>query len=123
MAYAAVGFRKIAFGGAVAANQKPVVIASYVTNDLKSVVLGANYFDSIAAHLPKGSIIHCSADLDGTPVFFSLMVSANTGTVVTVIGINFSILEANDVADTMGTENQILKVNASGVLVFAADAT
>ncbi len=54
------------------------------TNDTAALVEAANYFDALAAIMPVGSQIFASLDLDGTPVMKHYMVTANTGSAVTV---------------------------------------
>lgn len=72
MAFAAAGMTPISNG--------PSAVFHYQTNDTLATVVGANYFDDYAAWIPVGSIIHVSADLDGTPAMESYIVSANTYT-------------------------------------------
>lgn len=56
----------------------------YVTDDTKSAVETAGYFNAAAEFLKKGSVIQIAGDLDGTPWHSSYVVSANDGTTVTL---------------------------------------
>ena len=60
------------------------VRAVLVTTETDVAVLAANYFDSAAARLPKGSIVDVVTAIGGTPKRIALVVTANTGTAVTV---------------------------------------
>ena len=55
-----------------------------VTTETAALVEAANYFNAWVNDLPVGSIIFASMALGGTPKFKIYMVTANTGTVVTV---------------------------------------
>jgi len=83
MALSAENLRRISFGGSTAAGQQNGLWA-LSTNDAAAAVDAANYFDSFAAQLKVGDLILGSLDLDGTPVPRIYMVTANSGTVVTV---------------------------------------
>jgi len=61
-----------------------IPIFQYATNDTKANLVAANYWDAAAAWLPVGSFILASLDLDGTPGAAALVVTANTGSAVTV---------------------------------------
>lgn len=61
-----------------------IPIFHYATNDTKANLVAANYWDAGAAWLPVGAFILASLDLDGTPGGAALIVTANTGTAVTV---------------------------------------
>jgi hypothetical protein len=122
MAFALENMRRIAIGGTISKSSPPVQHHSAVTNDTLATALGANYFDLAVAQLPKGSTIELVYDLDGTPGVAKLLVSANSGTVVTVVLMSLYALAG--VPAAIGTANQILKVNAGATaLEFAADAT
>lgn len=59
-------------------------IAVYSTNDAAAIVEGAGYFNAAVTHLPLGSQILVGGDLDGTPFQKAYVVSANSGTAVTI---------------------------------------
>lgn len=61
-----------------------IPVFHYTTNDTKANLVAANYWDAAAAWLPVGSLIFASLDLDGTPGAAALVVTANTGSAVTV---------------------------------------
>jgi hypothetical protein len=61
------------------------VLAALATTEAPAAVEAANYFDSAAARLPKGSIIMAAMVLGGTPVMRNYIVTANTGSAVTVV--------------------------------------
>lgn len=61
------------------------VIAALATTEAPAAVEAANFLDSAAARLPKGSIIQASMSLGGTPVLRSYIVTANTGSAVTIV--------------------------------------
>jgi hypothetical protein len=85
MAYAASGLKMIAAGGAVGTapgNVKNKYF--YASNDTAATVEGAGYFNSAAGLLNVGDQIDCSLDVDGTPVRKDYIVSANTGSAVTI---------------------------------------
>lgn len=63
---------------------KNICLWHYATNDAAAAVEAAGFFNSMANDLPVGSIIFASLDLDGTPTAKQYVVTANTGTVVTV---------------------------------------
>lgn len=56
----------------------------YVTTEAKATIIGANWFNSMAAELTIGDIILVSAARAGTPTMFPLIVLTNNGTTVTV---------------------------------------
>lgn len=86
MAFDLKGFRLQDYGGTIGiGNTSVVATAQYVTNDDRAAVEGTGYFNAVARQVPKGSVIHCSIDLDGTPELLTYLVSANTGTVVTIV--------------------------------------
>lgn len=58
--------------------------ARYVTNDAPSAVEAAGYFNSAVARLPKGTVIHAVMNLSTTPIFKTYVVTANSGSVVTI---------------------------------------
>lgn len=58
--------------------------ARYITADAVATVLGANYFDAAASRLPKNTVVVALCVANGTPVVKTLVVTANTGTAVTV---------------------------------------
>lgn len=85
MAYAAAGLNRFADGGAVGtAPGNRVGLYSYATADTLATVAAANYFNSAAAILKVGDIICVTAGIGGTPAMEHYIVSANTGTVVTI---------------------------------------
>lgn len=85
MSYAESGLRRMAYGGFLAsAGSAPVCHHGYTTNDTLATVLGANYFDSAYARLAAGDVIFASVDMDGTPDFAILRVTASSSAGVTV---------------------------------------
>ena len=58
-----------------------------VTEDVAGVET-AGFFDSLADVLQKGEIIFASVDVDATPIGRIYIVTANTGTAVTVAKLN-----------------------------------
>lgn len=85
MAFVVSGFKTIthigSVDGAAGANRS---MHGYVTNDDAAAVEAANYFLSIHARLKVGDQIHCSLDMDGTPIGRSYVVTASASTGVTV---------------------------------------
>lgn len=59
-------------------------IAWLFTPDAAAVVEAANYLNASVKRLPKGTIIHAAMALGGTPVLKSYVVTANSGTAVTI---------------------------------------
>jgi len=57
------------------------------SNDDAATVIAANYFNPLAGIMQVGEMIDASLDLDGTPVGKKYMVTANTGTVVTIAAV------------------------------------
>ncbi len=57
------------------------------TNDTAAAVEAANFFNARAKDLVLGAFIYASLDLDGAPAGKIYMVTANTGTVVTVAAV------------------------------------
>ena len=88
MAFAQSGLRNIgtgpAYPGATTAPVNNQNIWSYMTPDATATVTAANYFNGAAGLLNKGDIIHSVALTGGTPALTTYVVTANTGTVVTV---------------------------------------
>lgn len=74
-------------GGLVFASSPPrhQRIWSYTTNDTLAAVATANYFNSAAAILQVGDVIRVVAGIGGTVAGEHYAVSANTGTVVTIV--------------------------------------
>ncbi len=58
--------------------------AIYMTPDAAAVVEAVGYFNSAAARLPKFTMIEAVMATGGTPVAKRYIVTANTGTVVTI---------------------------------------
>lgn len=58
--------------------------AYLVTADAAAVVEAANYLNASASRLPKGTLIEAVMAIGGTPVLKNYVVTANTGTVVTI---------------------------------------
>ena len=54
------------------------------TADAAAVVEAANYLNASASRLPKGTTIDAVMAVNGTPVRKSYVVTANTGSVVTI---------------------------------------
>lgn len=85
MAYSANGLFRFSNGCILGTGPGSVKgLCHYVTNDTAGTVEAAGYFNAAAGFLPVGSIIFASLDLDGTPAFKAYMVTANTGSVVTI---------------------------------------
>lgn len=59
-------------------------VAYLRTPDAAVVVEAANYLNASASRLPKGTIIFAAMVVNGTPVKKDYIVTANTGTVVTI---------------------------------------
>lgn len=59
--------------------------ARYVTADAVATVLTAGYFNAGVARLPKNTVIFALCVATGAPVLKILVVTANTGSVVTVV--------------------------------------
>lgn len=55
---------------------------SYITNDTKSNIESAGYFNQEASRLKVGDLIDVGGDIDGTPFHTSYVVSSNNGTTV-----------------------------------------
>jgi hypothetical protein len=55
---------------------------TYQTDDAD--VNGSGYFNAVAALLKKGDLVYAYCDVDGTPAYKMYVVTANTGTAVTV---------------------------------------
>lgn len=60
------------------------VKARLTTTETAAAVETAGYFNSAAGRLPKGSRIEATMVLAGTPIGKSYIVTANTGSAVTV---------------------------------------
>lgn len=58
--------------------------ASYITDDAPATVEAANYFNAAAKRLPVGTVIDAVMGLGGTIELKRYVVSANTGSAVTV---------------------------------------
>ena len=80
MAYAASGLVKLS-------NEGPGKISlwCYSTADSLATVAGAGYFNSAAAHFNVGDHIAVTAGVGGTMAAKWYLVSANSGTAVTII--------------------------------------
>lgn len=59
-------------------------VAKLITADAAATVEAANYLNASASRLPKGTIINAVMAASGTPVLKDYVVTANTGTVVTI---------------------------------------
>jgi hypothetical protein len=59
-------------------------MASYITADAPAVVEAAGYFNEAALRLPVGTVISAVMGAGGAIKFKQYVVTANTGTVVTV---------------------------------------
>ena len=55
-----------------------------VCDDDEAGVETAGYFNSLAGVIQKGELIFCTLDMDATPIGKIYIVTANTGTAVTV---------------------------------------
>ncbi len=74
-------------GSAIAGAGSGLVLheAYLVTTDTAATVEAANYLNASAARLPKGTMISAVMDIGGaTPKLKNYIVTANTGTVVTI---------------------------------------
>lgn len=65
-------------------NQRLVSQFGYATDDAAATVEGAGYFNAAAGELLRGSTIVVIAAFAGTPIRKEYVVTANTGTVVTI---------------------------------------
>lgn len=62
-------------------------IWTYVTADAHATVAAANYFNSQAAFMQVGDLIDAITGFGGTPVNRRYVVTANTGSVVTITAV------------------------------------
>jgi hypothetical protein len=85
MAFDKKGFRTVDFmfnpSGTAGAN---LGVHNYVTNDDTATIETANYFNSLAKLLKVGDHIDMTLALGTAPMRRNYIVTANTGTVVTV---------------------------------------
>lgn len=58
--------------------------ARYITDENAAAVEGAGYFNNAAARLPKGTAILCILEHATTPALKWYVVTANTGSAVTI---------------------------------------
>lgn len=80
------GLAVLARGGATAAGRANIFsVYTYATADAPAAVETAAYFDGAASFLTKGDVIICSMTRGGTPVAKTYIVTANTGTAVTIV--------------------------------------
>lgn len=85
MAYDSSKLRITDYGGVTGAGSDAVsAVAHYVHTDAKATIVGAGYFNADWQYLPKGTIIHVASAIGGTPVGFSLIVTASSASGVTV---------------------------------------
>jgi hypothetical protein len=85
MAFDQKGLSRIQSTGSVGTGAGSVKsVLHYATNDDASAVQTSGYFNSAAKILALGDVIIASLDLDGTPVLKNYMVTANTGSAVTI---------------------------------------
>ncbi|EKF43327.1 hypothetical protein NA8A_04828 [Nitratireductor indicus C115] len=66
------------------ANVKQLSAWDYATTDDKAAIETAGHFNALAGEMSIGDTIKIRADLDGTPALYEYIVSANTGSAVTV---------------------------------------
>jgi hypothetical protein len=85
---------KLALNGAAGNTSLPRTFA-YTSTDTDTVISTSGYFDNAADILNVGDVIQVSADTDGTPVYGTVLVIANSGGVVDVADI-----DANTTTDT-----------------------
>lgn len=55
-----------------------------ITTDAPAVVEAANYLNASVSRLPKGTMIEAVMSIGGTPILKNYVVTANTGTAVTI---------------------------------------
>lgn len=85
MAYAEKGLRRLTHRGAVGNGDGSVTSNwAYDTNDNAATVEAANYFNAAASVLSKGDVIEAVMVRSGTPVGKTFIVTANTGSAVTI---------------------------------------
>lgn len=85
MAYAEKGLRRLTHRGAIGNGDGSVTSHwAYDTNDAAATVEAANYFNSAVGVLSKGDTIDAVMARSGTPVRKGYVVTANSGTAVTV---------------------------------------
>lgn len=85
MPFSIHGFKRFAIGGAVGEGSSSIRgLCSYHTNDDAATVEAADYFNDLASDVVVGDIILAGLDLDGTPAGRAYLVTANTGSAVTV---------------------------------------
>lgn len=65
-------------------NIKQLTDWDFATNDDAATVETAGFFNPLATVMQVGEIVYARLDLDGAPLLKVYMVTANTGTVVTV---------------------------------------
>ena len=82
MAYDVKNIKRFAIGATQ--NSITAGIWHYKSADAVATVETANYFNALAAELQIGDIIFASLVMGGSPVGRQYMVTANTGTVVTI---------------------------------------
>jgi hypothetical protein len=91
MTYDVKGFRTVDFmfnpSGLAGAN---LGVHKYVTNDDRAAVETAGYFNALAKRVKVGDHIDVTLDLDGTVMRRNYVVTANTGTVVTIAAQNIA---------------------------------
>lgn len=93
MAFNARGFKTITHigtpdTGANASAGSNRALHAYVTNDDTAAVITAGYFNALATRLKIGDIIMMSLAVGTAPMLRQYIVSANTGTVVTIAAQN-----------------------------------
>lgn len=86
MPYDVKGLNRLANIGTSGSAANPS-IWTYVTTDTHATVIAANYFNPQASFMQVGDVIIAVSSFGGTPVVRLLVVTANTGTVVTVTAV------------------------------------
>lgn len=86
------------------ANIKQLADWDLATDDDVAAIETGGFFNELAADMKVGEIIRARADLNGTPVLRHYMVSANSGTVVTIV-------KADDLTATLGARAVVPTAN------------
>lgn len=85
MAFLQAGLSRIQSTGSIGIGAGSVKsVLHYATNDDAAAVQATGYFNDAAGLLALGDVVFASLDLDSTPALKNYIVSANTGSVVTI---------------------------------------
>ena len=85
MAFDVKGLKRMIIGGAVGTGAGSVKsLWMYVTNDVTATVETTGYFNTMAGQFVVGDQILASINIGASPVMKHYIVTANSGTVVTI---------------------------------------